>query len=51
MALDDNVKKAWQDIQKNHSIPVNAIGVPIKSNDSEALKVWTEEGIDAFMKG
>ena len=50
MALDANVKKAWQEIQSRHNVPVNAIGVPIRKKDAEALKVWEEEGINEFIK-
>ncbi|MEZ4273579.1 MAG: hypothetical protein R3C68_19715 [Myxococcota bacterium] len=49
MALSEDVKKNWIEIQKKHTKPVNAIGMPIKSSDAEALKVWREEGIDQFM--
>jgi len=50
MPLDENVRSTWQDIQSRHDVPVNAIGVPIRKNDANALKVWKEEGIDGFMK-
>lgn len=51
MSLDPAVKKTWIDIQKNHKVPVNAIGVPIDPKDLATLKVWREEGIDRFIKG
>jgi len=50
MGLDPAVKKTWIEIQKQHSVPVNAIGVKIDTNDNMTLKVWKEEGIDKFMK-
>lgn len=50
MVLDPAVKRNWIEIQKEHSVPVNAIGVKIKSNDEKTLKVWKEEGIDKFLK-
>ncbi len=50
MALTPAIKKNWQEIQKKNSVPVNAIGVKIKSNDAKTLKIWKEEGIDKFMK-
>jgi len=50
MGLDSAVKKTWIEIQKQHAVPVNAIGVKIDTNDNATLKVWKEEGIDKFMK-
>jgi len=50
MALSPEVKKNWIEIQKKHTNPVNAIGMPIHPTDSETMKVWKEEGIDAFMQ-
>jgi len=50
MSMDPAVKKNWIEIQKKFDIPVNAIGVKIKSGDKKTLKVWKEEGIDSFMK-
>ncbi len=44
------VKKQWQELQKKFDVPVNAIGVKIKSKDQKTLKVWQEEGIDKFVK-
>ncbi len=49
MALDPEVKKNWIEIQKKHSVPVNAIGVKVDLKDEATLKVWREEGIDKFM--
>jgi hypothetical protein len=43
------VKKQWIEVQKQHSYPVNAIGVKIDSKDQATLKVWREEGIDQYM--
>jgi hypothetical protein len=51
MALDPAIKHNWIEIQKNHTVPVNAIGVPIDPADLPTLKVWREEGIDKFVKG
>lgn len=50
MALDPLIKKNWIEIQKKHSVPVNAIGVKIDPKDERTLKIWREEGIDAFVK-
>ncbi len=50
MALSSAVKKNWIEVQKKHSVPVNAIGVKIKNNDEKTLKVWKEEGLDKFVK-
>lgn len=50
MALDPAVKKNWIEIQKKYGVPVNAIGVKIKTNDQKTLKVWQEEGIENFVK-
>ena len=50
MELDPSVKKNWIAIQKNHNIPVNAIGVRIDPKDEKTLKVWKEEEIDKFMR-
>ena len=38
------------EIQKKHSVPVNAIGVKIESRDVATLKVWREQGLDQFLK-
>ena len=50
MGIDNSIKKNWIEIQKKYDVPVNAIGVKIKSNDAKTLKVWKEEGIDKFVK-
>jgi len=50
MALHPAVKKNWEEIQKKHNVPVNAIGVKINPKDAATLKVWKEEGIDKFVK-
>jgi hypothetical protein len=50
MALDPAIKKAWIEIQRNHAVPVNAIGVPIPAKDEGTLKVWRQEGIDQYMR-
>ena len=50
MAVPDNVKKMWIDIQKKYDFPVNAIGVRIAQQDAATLKVWRETGIDQFQK-
>ena len=50
MAVPDNVRNMWSEVQKKHDVPVNAIGVKIKANDEATLKVWRDEGIDRFMK-
>lgn len=50
MALDERVKKNWIEIQKKNKVPVNAIGMKIRDDDEKTLKVWKEEGIDAYLK-
>lgn len=50
MVLDPSVKKNWIAIQKNHNVPVNAIGVKIDPKDEKTLRVWKEEGIDQFLR-
>jgi len=50
MAVPENVKNNWIEIQKKFDHPVNAIGVKIKPSDSKTLGVWKEEGIDAYQK-
>lgn len=50
MNMNERVKKNWIEIQKKNSVPVNAIGVKIKSNDQKTLEKWKEEGIDAYLK-
>ncbi len=50
MRLDPSVRKNWEEIQKQHAYPVNAIGVRIGPKDFATLKTWKEEGIDRFMK-
>jgi hypothetical protein len=50
MTLDPGVKKTWIEIQKQFDVPVNAIGVKIDPKDEATLKVWTEEGIDQYMR-
>lgn len=50
MAVPENVKKMWIEIQKKYDHPVNAIGVKIDRKDAATLKVWKDEGIDQFQK-
>jgi hypothetical protein len=50
MALSASVKKQWIEIQKKHSVPVNAIGVKIDQKDNKTLSVWKDEGIDKFVQ-
>jgi hypothetical protein len=50
MPLDPMIKKNWEEIQKKHDIPVNAIGMKVDSKDQATLKVWRDEGIDKFLK-
>ena len=49
MAIDAIVKTTWQNIQSKNSVAVNAIGVPIKKNDKNAMQIWKDEGIDKFV--
>ncbi|MCL2340868.1 MAG: hypothetical protein FWC49_04085 [Proteobacteria bacterium] len=50
MALDATIKKNWIEVQKKNSVPVNAIGMKINPKDEKTLKIWKDEGIDAFVK-
>ncbi len=50
MSIKPEIKKNWVEIQKKYDFPVNAIGVKINPKDKATLKVWTEEGIDKFVK-
>ena len=50
MALNPTIKKNWEDIQRKHDVPVNAIGMKIDPKDANTLKVWRQEGLDQFMK-
>jgi hypothetical protein len=50
MGIDSSIKKNWIDIQKNHNVPVNAIGVKIDPKDERTLKIWKEEGVDKFVR-
>ena len=50
MAIPEQIRKLWMEIQKKHSVPVNAIGVKIESRDVATLKVWREQGLDQFLK-
>ena len=50
MPLDEKIKKNLIAIQQKHDVPVNALGVKINPKDEKTLKVWREEGIDAYMK-
>ena len=50
MAVPEQIKTMWIEIQKKYDDPVNAIGVRIDPRDSATLKVWRDEGIDQFLK-
>jgi len=50
MPLDATIKKNWIEVQKKNTVPVNAIGMKINPKDEKTLKVWKDEGIDAFVK-
>lgn len=50
MGINPLAKKNWIEIQKKKDVPVNAIGVKIESTDEKSMKVWKDEGIDAFLK-
>ena len=50
MAIPENIRKNWIDIQKRYEHPVNAIGVKIPDKDAKTMKVWKEEGIDEYVK-
>ena len=48
--LDEGVRKAWIEIQKQHDVPVNAIGVEIDPKDINTLQVWRKAGIERFVR-
>jgi hypothetical protein len=48
--IDPAVKRNWEEIQKQHGVPVNAIGVKIDPKDQFTLRVWKDLEIDKFMK-
>ncbi|HEV3162907.1 MAG TPA: hypothetical protein VGZ22_02620 [Isosphaeraceae bacterium] len=48
--IDPMVKRNWEEIQKQHNVPVNAIGVKINPKDQMTLRVWKELEIDRFMR-
>jgi hypothetical protein len=50
MPLDPAVKKNWIEVQKQHNVPVNAIGLKIDPKDQATMKVWKDEGIDQYVK-
>lgn len=50
MAIPEQVRKNWAEIQKKYDFPVNAIGVKIDTKDEKTLRVWKDEGIDGFVK-
>jgi hypothetical protein len=50
MAMNEKIKKNWIEIQKKHTVPVNAIGVKIQDGDKKTLQKWKEEGIDEYLK-
>ena len=50
MALNEAVRRNWIEIQKKHAVPVNAIGVKIKSSDTKTMQIWKQEGIDKYLK-
>lgn len=50
MAVPEQIKKLWIEIQKKYDDPVNAIGVRIDPRDIATLKVWQDEGIGQFRK-
>jgi hypothetical protein len=50
MQLDPSVKKNWVEIQKSHTVPVNAIGIKIDPKDEKTFRVWKEQGIDKFVR-
>ena len=50
MAIDPNIKQNWQELQSKFNYPVDALGRPIDTGDSETLAVWSNEGIDQFLR-
>jgi hypothetical protein len=48
-ALDAGVRATWVAVQKRHSVPVTAIGVPIATSDVLLLELWRRQGIDQFV--
>jgi hypothetical protein len=49
MPINPTIRKNWIELQKKHDTPVNAIGLAIDPKDERTLRVWREEGIDAFL--
>ena len=50
MAIPENIRKNWIEIQKKFDYSVNAIGVKISDSDTRTLSIWKEEGIDQYQK-
>lgn len=50
MPIDPQIKKNWIEIQKQHDVPVNAIGLKVDPKDQMTLRVWRDEGIDQFLR-
>lgn len=43
------VRKNWEEVQKRHDVPVNAIGIKIDARDQATLKIRKDLGIDKCM--
>jgi hypothetical protein len=50
MSISPFARSVWEDVQKKHDVPVNAIGMRIDPGDAETLKLWKKLGIDRFVK-
>jgi len=50
MAVDAKVMEIWQEVQRESSVPVNAIGMPISPDDHRAMKFWHDQGLAVFLK-
>jgi hypothetical protein len=50
MSISPFAKSVWEDVQKKHDVPVNAIGMRIDPGDAETLKLWKTLGIDRFLR-
>ena len=45
MPLEERIRKNWIALQQKH-----ALGLRIDPRDEKTLKVWREEGIEAYMQ-
>ena len=48
MELTDAARQTWSEVQKKHSVPVNLLGIPIKTADT--LARWKAAGMEKHVK-